>query len=181
MLIAINWSLMFLWILLNLQGDHEFESTELKNCDKNSIFKLLPNSWFKINKKCEFIANVCHNITKVLKPVRAFAVLYQNKMKLVNKSRVLSCEILKTIADQPQAKTAWALNGLRLCDEQKEGVFCRNSTAFKYGKDGVRIVKMMTMAIASGENYRFRDITIFEKGERSCIEAKVVARRIKVE
>lgn len=160
-----------------LQGEYEFKSVEMKNCDSESLIKILPNSWFRINNKCELIVHVCHNVTEVLRPVRANAVLYQNSMKLINFTRTLGCKKLRAVADLSLDKTMLTLNGLKQCKELKKGVSCQNLTAFKYNKDGEKVFKMLMMTIASGETYRLKDNVTFEKDKKSCLELKIVAKR----
>lgn len=176
---ANNGSLMFVYLNLKIsQGEYEFESVEMKNCDKESIIKILPDSSFKINAKCELIANVCHNITEVSKPVKANTIIYQNAMTLFNLTRESGCKFLKSQADQSLVKTVWVLNGLRQCNEQKRGIFCRHSTSFKYDKEGKRTLKMLTMTITTGGIYRLRNELMFENGKSSCTEVNLIAKRI---
>lgn len=134
--------------------------------------KLLPNSWFKIDKDCQLVANVCHNVTAVGKPIKSNTVVYQGSLKLINMSRELGCKNLKKIVDQDLVKTIMVLNGLRLCNEQKSGVQCRNSTIFKYDESGGKTLKMLMMTATAGDVYRMKDTVIFEKGQ-SCVDVKV--------
>lgn len=145
----------------------------MKNCEKDSIIKILPNSWFKINKACELIANVCHNVTEVRRPVKANVVMYQGNLKMINMTKELGCKNLRKGSDQDFVKTMLILNGLRPCDEQKVGISCRNSTIFKL-ENGEKIFKLLMMASSAGEVYRVIDKVIFEGGRSSCLEIKTV-------
>lgn len=75
-------------------------------------------------------------------------------------------------------KSVLTFNGLRLCNEQKIGIQCCNSTVFRF-ENGFKLMNLMSMTVFGGEVLRLKDTVYFANGKSSCIDVKMVCNKVK--
>lgn len=154
-------------------------STEIKNCDQNSIIKVLPNSWLKINKNCELEMEICHNTTKMYVPQTDSVVVYQGSITVFNftynlNDRDKNQKIFKG-KNQELIKTIMVMNGVRGINKTEIGVRCYNNSRLKY-ENSAKTIKLLAMTSKNGEMFKIIDKASLNVGQ-SCIKTKLVAQK----
>lgn len=153
------------------QGGYEFYAVEIEDCsNSNSIIKVLPNAQVKINKKCEFVANICHNITAVKKILSAKTTIHQRSMKIYDTNNTLDCKRLDIISKQEIVRLITAFSGLTSCKNFKIGIHCNNSTVKL--TSAAKTIKMLSIASKDGDILRIIDDVSLE-GANACVDVKI--------
>lgn len=155
---------------------------DIKNCDENSLIKLQlqPNAYMRMTKNCELIGQICHNTTKLSKPIVINTVFYHNKMKVYNFTNSGECKSLKKIRNNEIMKMILVFNGLRACDEYKQGIHCSGSSQKSNLVSIVnskRTLEMMSLTAKIGDTFRMIDRITFENSGKSCMSMKFVVKK----
>jgi hypothetical protein len=142
------------------------------------MIKVQPNASFIINKNCELIVNMCHNVKEVSRPIKGITNISHGSMNIYSFNGTSeNCSAMKKFIDQELVRTIWTINGIRLCEDFMKGIRCYNGTIFKYKKFR-RAISLMTMTAKQGDIFRVYDKVTFENGKKSCVDINVVLNKI---
>lgn len=135
----------------------------------------MPESIVKINRKCELVANICHNVTRFSKPITSNTLIFQGSMKIFNSSSDARCKVLKTNQNKDLIRLMMTINGVRTCDHFKLGIQCSNGTIMKF-QGSEKTIKLIAMTTRQNEKFRLVDTIYFEKG-RTCVNATFIVKK----
>lgn len=152
------------------------ETVRIENCNEKSVIKVLPHARASINRNCEYVVEICHNITEKLNPSVANLVVYSQSIVIQNSTTAVDCRNYKKIMNREIVKMVSALSGLRECEKFKPGITCRNSTLFKL-KDTLRSIDLIKQTTRDRDKYTIVQKIIFENGAESCIKSEAVSRK----
>lgn len=150
------------------------QTTRIENCDEKSIIKVLPNAKAFINRNCEYVVDICHNVTEMLNAVTSNLVAYSSSIELQNNTSAVDCKSYKKIKNREVVRMISAINGFSECENFKPGLVCKNTTIFKL-KETLRIVNLIRQTSRNGNIYEIVDRIVFENGAISCIKAEAVS------
>lgn len=152
------------------------QTTRIENCDEHSIIKVLPNAKAFINRNCEYVVDICHNVTVKLNAVSANLIVYSSSIEIQNSTSAADCKSYKKIKNREVIRMVSAISGFSECENFKPGMVCKNETAFKL-KDTLRAINLIKQTSRNGNTYEIFERIVFENGAISCIKAEAVSRK----